>query len=179
MKRHTVEQIIDVPHVQILDVPVPQMGDQLVEFMQRLDTATPVQVIAVPKISMDRITQRFVDRRPPQRAEQLVEVPTDPAYSLLVIASSVLGGEHRLQGFHPEQSSTAPQFAEQIFEIPVPRGYLQGSRPGHSVHSLHRTVEQIVGHSSSAWLSGGWWRSSRFSPETGFFSFILIAWCLG
>ena len=59
---------------QILDVPVPQMRDQLVEFMNMLDTATPEQVIAVPKISQDRIPQRFVDWRRPQRAEQLVEV---------------------------------------------------------------------------------------------------------
>ena len=79
VQRHTVEHIIDVlPCVQILDVPVPQMGGQLVELMQRLDIVTPVQVIAVPKISLDRIPKRFVDRRRPQRAGQLVEVPTDP-----------------------------------------------------------------------------------------------------
>ena len=48
----------------------------LVEFMKMLNTATPEQVIAVPKISPDRIPQRFVNRRRPQRAEQLVEVPT-------------------------------------------------------------------------------------------------------
>ena len=77
MKRHTVEHIIDVlPHVQILDVPVPQMGDRLVEFMQRLGTATSVQVIAVPKISLARIPQRLLDHRRQQVAEQLVEVPT-------------------------------------------------------------------------------------------------------
>ena len=84
VQRHTVEHIIGVlPYEQILDVPVPQMGDQLVEFTQRLDTATPVQVIAVPKISLDRIPQRFVDRRRPQKAEQLVEVPTVLSPSLL------------------------------------------------------------------------------------------------
>ena len=33
VQRHTVEHIIDVlPFVRILDVPVPQLGDQLVEF---------------------------------------------------------------------------------------------------------------------------------------------------
>ena len=83
VQQHTVEHIIDVlPNVQILDVPVPQMGDQLVEFMQRLDTATSVQVTAVPKISLDRIPQRFVDQRRPQRAEQLVEVPTVVSFPL-------------------------------------------------------------------------------------------------
>ena len=41
VQRHTAEHIVDVlPHVQILDVPLLQMGDQLVEFMQKLDTAT-------------------------------------------------------------------------------------------------------------------------------------------
>ena len=69
VQRHIVEHIIHVlPCVQILDVSV--------------------QVIAVPR--EDRIPQRFVDRRRPQKAEQLVDVPTDPTYALLVIASTVL-----------------------------------------------------------------------------------------
>ena len=74
--RHTAEQIIEtfVP-VQVLDAPVPQMETQLVEFMQKLDTATPEQVIKVPKLSHDRIPKRFAVRRP-QKAKQLVEVPT-------------------------------------------------------------------------------------------------------
>ena len=52
----------------------PQLGNQLVEFMQKLDTSTLEQVIAVPKISLDRILQRFVDQRRPQKAEKLVVV---------------------------------------------------------------------------------------------------------
>ena len=89
-QRHTLEHLVDVcPFVQILDVPVPpQMENQLVEFMQRLDTLTPEQVIVVPKISQDRIPQRFVDRRRPQKAGQLVEVPTDPVPSCLFPFSS-------------------------------------------------------------------------------------------
>ena len=57
VRRHTVEQIIVtfVP-VQVLDAPVPQMGTQLVEFMQKLDTATPEQVIEVPKLSSSNST---------------------------------------------------------------------------------------------------------------------------
>ena len=46
--------------VQILDAPVPQMGDQVVELLQKIVTAfivEPVQVIAQPKISFDRIPQ--------------------------------------------------------------------------------------------------------------------------
>ena len=69
-----VQHIVDVvPYVQILDVPVPQMFGQLVDFMQNLDTSTlDEQVIAVPKISLDRIPQRSALRRT-HKAEQLVD----------------------------------------------------------------------------------------------------------
>ena len=60
--------------VQILDVPVPQMVDQLVDVLKLLDTAIPEHVIAVPKIPQDSIPHRAVFE--PQLAEQLVEVPT-------------------------------------------------------------------------------------------------------
>ena len=67
-------------NVQILDVPVPQLGDQMVEFLQKIDApALLEQVIAVPKISLDRIPQRSAWRRvrfAEHTAEQLVEVPT-------------------------------------------------------------------------------------------------------
>ena len=92
LQRHTVEQNIQtfVP-VQVLDAPVPQMGAQLVEFMQKLDTATLEQVVEVPKLSQVRIPQRSALRRT-QKAEQLVEVPTDSAYALGAIISSALRG---------------------------------------------------------------------------------------
>ena len=68
--RHTVEHIIDVlPCVQVLMC-------LLVEVLQNIDTLTPEQVIGVPKIFPDRVPQRLVERRPPQKAEQLMEVPT-------------------------------------------------------------------------------------------------------
>ena len=52
VQRHTVEHIDDFsPFVQILDVPVPQMENQLVEVLKTHDTVTPGQAIAVPKIS--------------------------------------------------------------------------------------------------------------------------------
>ena len=107
--RHTAAHVVDIlPFVQILDVPVPQLGNQVVEFMQTLDTATPVQVMAVPKLSQDRIPQRSAVRRL-QKAEQLVEVPTVLSFS-----------------------SLQQQTAEQIIDIPVPhrrhlgQGGLQG-----------------------------------------------------
>ena len=89
-------------------MPVPQVGEQLVNFFRFLDVQSSVeQVIDVPKIPEDSIQQRLVDRdsRVPQRAEQLVEVPT-------VLTLAVL--------------------AEQIVDIPVPRGRgcLGGGRGG-------------------------------------------------
>ena len=76
VQRHAVEQLADfAPMVQILDVPVPQMVDQLVDVLKLLScTAIPEQVIAVPKIPQDSIPHRAVFE--PQLAEQLVEVPT-------------------------------------------------------------------------------------------------------
>ena len=75
VQRHAVEQLADfAPMVQILDVPVPQMVDQLVDVLKLLDTAIPEHVIAVPKILQDSIPHRAVFEL--QLAEQLVEVPT-------------------------------------------------------------------------------------------------------
>ena len=75
--QHTVEHMAGVcPFVHILDAPVLQMGDRLVEVLKRLDIAVVEQVIAVPKLSIDSIPLRSVLCEP-QMAEQLVEVPTD------------------------------------------------------------------------------------------------------
>ena len=99
IQKHTVEQLADVvPMVQILDSPVPQTVEQLLEVFRLLDTQMPVeQAIAVPKTSLDPIPQRSVDLAP-EMVEQLVEVPT-----VLTLSS--------LQ-----------QTAEQIVDIPVPGG---------------------------------------------------------
>ena len=104
--RHTAAHIVDiVPYVQILHVPVPQLGDQVVEFLQKIDAPALIeQVIAVPKISLDRIPQRSACR-PPRRAEQLVEVPAIVSYS-----------------------SSQQQTAVQIIDIPAPQG--RGDRGG-------------------------------------------------
>ena len=99
--QHTVEHEDAIcPFVQILDAPVPQLGEQLVHFFRSLDTQLPVeQVIDVPKISDDSIQPRIVDcdLRYPQSVEQLVEVPT-------------------LLSFAPLHKQTA----ENIVDIPVP-----------------------------------------------------------
>ena len=77
VQRHTVEQMADVcPFVQILDDPVPQMENLLLEVCRTLDLVVPEQAIDVPKITQGRIQQRLVDRdlRQAQMAEQLVEM---------------------------------------------------------------------------------------------------------
>ena len=100
VQRHTLEHAIDdCPFVQILDAPVSQMRNQLLEVFRLLDTALPEQVIHVPKIPQDPIQYRIVDwdlhGRHTQMAEHLVEVPT-------VLSPSLLG--------------------EKFIDIPVPRG---------------------------------------------------------
>ena len=84
--RRTVDQLADAePMVQVLDTPVPQMVEQLLEVLRRLDIEVPAQVIEVPKISQDSIRERLVDcdLRHPQMAEQLMDVPTVLSLALL------------------------------------------------------------------------------------------------
>ena len=84
--RHTGAHIVDFsPFVQILDDPVPQMGgEQVVEFMRKIDApALDELVIAVPKISLDRVSKRCPRPRT-RRADRLVEVPTIVSYSSLL-----------------------------------------------------------------------------------------------
>ena len=89
-ERHVVEDPSELaPLVQFLDAPVPQMVDTVLEFFRALDLPVVEQVIAVPKISTDRVSQRLVERRLPQMVEQLVHVPT--VLSPLRIAEQIVG----------------------------------------------------------------------------------------
>ena len=101
------------------------------EVLEKIDMVTPEQVIAVPTISLERIPQRSVCRRP-RRAEHLVEVPT------IVSVSSLRGpveqnedipvphgrgglvGRRGLQGLRSGQNSTAFGRADHV-DVPVPR----------------------------------------------------------
>ena len=128
----TVEHIADVvPMVQILDAPVPRVGeqgvDQLVEAFRHLDLLIPEQVIEVPMISSSR--RRCRRRRLPvqQMAEQLVEVPefVSVAHAILRQIADIpipqvgcLSGG--VQGFLPGQDYFV--FLEQNVDIPVPQG---------------------------------------------------------
>ena len=135
--RRTVEQNVDVFTYPLLDVLEPQMG--VVEVLRKIDTRSSYQVIEVPKVFPVSATLRRVETRPPQLAEQLVEVPTTPGYALAVVASKLFlrreirgilsgvpqgrgGGGARggLQDFLPEQNSAAVE--EQIVDIPARRG---------------------------------------------------------
>ena len=131
------------PMVQILDIPVPQLVDQLADVMRFFDTLQPVpeQAIEVPKILLDDVPVRTTVRDT-QLVEQLVEVPTIMSYSSLQrtveqhVDIPVPGGGVRhtgLQGFLRGQSSTAtPSSKKGIFERiveqivdPVSSGRLQ------------------------------------------------------
>ena len=103
--------------VLALDVPVPQMVDQLPDIEQffRVLSPDPVQVIEVPKILPFDVPMRTAVRVP-QLAEQLVEVPTIISYSSLLrtveqhVDIPVPGGggpSSGLQGISSGLSSTA------------------------------------------------------------------------
>ena len=136
-QRRTVEQICDCTLiVPSLEVPVPQMANQLLEVCRQIDTPIPEQVIEVPKISSSRHSHRRRVRFAEQTAEQVVEVPTIISYSSLrgIVEQNVdipaPRGRGRVGlGLHPGQSSTAfsgadhrSGTAEQIVDIPAPRG---------------------------------------------------------
>ena len=105
----TVEQLADVvPMVQILDTP-GLLGEGI-RWWRCCGCSTcrlVEQVIAVPKISLDRVPQRSAIRRPQK-------VETEPGYSLAGIAVRALG----------RRAATA--LAEQTADNPVPQGRREG-----------------------------------------------------
>ena len=117
--RHVVEHMADVCSVvQTLDAPVPQMVDTVLEFFRALDQPVDEQVIAVPKIFTDRVS------------EQLVEVPTVVSFSSFLQrtveqtvdkASRGSGRRGGLQGFSQDRvQQRLPltfQFLVAIFKV--------------------------------------------------------------
>ena len=82
-QRHTVEQRIEhTPYVQILDAPVPQVADFMLDLFRALDSSIAEQVIEVPKLSCSSCPSRSPCLEP-QMAEQLVDVPTVLSYAVL------------------------------------------------------------------------------------------------
>ena len=149
--RRTVEQNVDAVTFPSLDVPEPQMENQLVEVLQKIGTRSSHQVIEVPEIFPVSVPQHLVESRPPQLAEQLVEVPTEPVYVLMVLASKVFS-RRELSGLLSGQGSAASGsgFLEEVVDNPLPqgrggggaRGGLQGSCARQN--STASDVEQIV-----------------------------------
>ena len=139
----TVEHIADVvPMVQILDAPVPQVGDQgvdqLVVAFRHLDLLIPEQVIEVPKISSSRRDCRR-RRVPVVQAEQLVEVPgfVSLAHALLRQIADIQfpqvgwGDCGGVQG--PLPVPVPAVIVERIVDTPVPHGR---GREGGGLHGF-------------------------------------------
>ena len=139
--------------VQILDLPVPQMVDNVTD-ARILDLPVADLVIDVPTISSSSCPSRAVPLEP-QVVEQLVEVPTVLSVAVL-LPVAVLQQQtveqaadvpvphgrdrRRLQGSLPRQSSTAAG-AVQSVDITL-HGFLPRQR------STQRSVEQLVDSSS-------------------------------
>ena len=110
VQRHYMEDLGTVcPYVQILDLPVPQMEDNVADALRILDFPIAEQVIEVPVISCSPCPSRSPIPEP-QSAEQLVEVPTvlSPTRVALRIAEQIVdipasarGVSGSLQGFSP------------------------------------------------------------------------------
>ena len=103
-----------------LDVPVPQMVDQPVDFLTFFAMLLPAvdeQVIAVPKFIQEVTPQRLRPPEPQQLVEQLVEVPTIVSFSSL------------------------QRIMDQTVDIPAPRG--RGRRGGLQDFSQDR-VQQLL-----------------------------------
>ena len=91
LQQRIVEQIVDpVPLVPLLHAFLPQMLEQLVDFLAPLDFRVAEQVIEVPKIVCPPRAARTV-LGVPQTVEQLMEVPTEPGYAFAVVAVQTLG----------------------------------------------------------------------------------------
>ena len=158
VQRHTVEQWIEhAPYVQILDAPVPQVADYVLDVFRALDSSIAEQVIEVPMLSCFSCPPRSPCLEP-QMAEQLVEVPTVLSYALLqqrnveqIVDIPVPHGRgrRRLPDSLPRHRSTASG-AEQIADSPIGGG-LHGFLPG--LVPTASGVEQLV-DSSSGGLQG-------------------------
>ena len=129
VQRHIVEQtVVSAPGLQILNVPMPQMEDQLLSLLTALDSFVPEQVIEVPKISTPLRCPRTV-LSVPQTAEQLVEVPTIISYSR----------EERISERNVEQT-VFPSREEGISERFVEQTFF----PSREERISDRNVEQFV-----------------------------------
>ena len=177
VERHFMEDMGNVcPFVRILYLPVPQTVDNVTDALRFLDLRVAEQVIDVPMMSSSSCPSLAVLLEP-RMAEQLVDVPTvlsvavlqqRTAEQLATIPVPRGRGGHRLQGFSQGQNSTA--FGSTLtFLLPV---------EVFKVYARDRIQQRRLRRSLT--FRSAWWRSSRFTPRTGFNSFILsLSWCCG
>ena len=152
------EHLADLaPLVHILDAPVPQRVDNVMDAFRPLDRPIAEQVIEVPKISCSPCPSR-VHILVPQMAEHLVEVPSPALLQQQTVEQPIHipvprdHGGRRLQGSLLGQETTASG-AEQIAVTPVLgrgiSGGLQGLRRGQDStafveSSSQQTAAQIA-----------------------------------
>ena len=75
---------------RVLDAPVPQMVEYLVDVLKIIDRSLPEQVIEVPKLTLQDVVPHRAALREPQLAEKLAEVPV-PETVILARGKSALG----------------------------------------------------------------------------------------
>ena len=88
--RRTVEQNVGVFTFPVLDAPVPQMVDQLVDVLKIFDRGLTEQVIEVPKVSLQDVVPHRCCTPCAAAAEQLGDVPV-PESVILARGKSALG----------------------------------------------------------------------------------------
>ena len=169
--QHTVEHAGAIcPFVQILDSPVPQMGEQLVDVLRFFDTLCTVaeQVIDVPKIILEDIPTR-TPVRVPQLVEQLV--PTELIFVEQTVDIPVPGGGGRhadLQGFLRGQSSTAPHVSEERISERIVEQIVD--IPGGGVRGLRRVQGSTASSSSSVSRTPTDWLNTEDKAFQSFFA---------
>ena len=90
VQRHFVEQLVEpVRGVPVLDAPVPQMVEYMVDVLKIIDRGLPEQVIEVPKVTLQDVVPLRAALREPELAEQLVGVPV-PEVVILARGKSAL-----------------------------------------------------------------------------------------
>ena len=115
---HAVEHLADLaPLVQILDAPVPQVVDNVMDVFRSLDSSIAEQVAQVPILSCSTCPSHSPVLEP-QKVEQFVEVPIVLSFAFL-----------------------QQQTVEQPVDVPVPR---RGNSGGVGAHSLQRTAVQFA-----------------------------------
>ena len=109
VQRHVVDYAIEVcPFVQILDVPVPQVGDQLPDTSCTSSARSRLILSRLLKCPSSCLMMSLCEPlvRVTKLAEQLVEVPTKPGYALAVVTSKLFS-RRELWGILSGQGSTA------------------------------------------------------------------------